>query len=245
MIIVLPPSETKTRPAHGPAPGPDAMSFPQLGQARETMLKAAVRTAGSRDGASALGIPAGKAELVERMRNLREEPTAPPLEVYSGVLYDALGDAKPTAPGRLLVTSALLGVVDTATDRIPAYRVSAGSRLSRLGTAGSWWRKHLAPIGERLAARGEPVIDCRSGSYRSMMPIPGAIEVSAVRETEGRRATVSHDAKRYRGLLAGRLLRAEHSPGSIDEVAEAAREELPDPLAVEVDSGSIVVVDRS
>lgn len=244
MIIVLPPSETKTRPATGPALDLDELSSPALHPHRRTMVRAAQRTAAGREGAKALGVPAGSPELVDRMARLVEEPAAPALEVYSGVLYDALGPARPRRAGQVLITSALLGVVDAATDRIPAYRLSASSALSRLGRAGSWWRRHLASHGAELAGQGELVIDCRSGAYRTMMPVPGAVQVSAVREAAGRRTVISHDAKRYRGLLAGLMLDDGARARSIEDVAGLAREGLPDGLGIEVQGDTLVVVDR-
>lgn len=245
MIIVLPPSETKARPAAGPLLDLDALSLPALHEHRRTMVRAAQRTALGPDGAAALGVPASGPELVVRMAHLLEEPVAPALEVYTGVLYDALGGARPHREGQVLITSALLGLVDAARDRIPAYRLSASSSVSRLGRAGSWWRRRLAPIGQELAARGELVVDCRSGAYRTMMPIPGAVEVSAVRESAGRRSVISHDAKRYRGLLAGLLLAEGARARTPEDVAALAREGLGDHLEVEVDGGSLVVVDRA
>ncbi|MGO1199966.1 MAG: peroxide stress protein YaaA, partial [Dermabacteraceae bacterium] len=89
MLILLPPSETKTRPVHAEA-APldlDAFGMPELTDSRRMMLRAAVRTAAARGGADKLGVPASSPELVERMAQLEEEPTDAPLSVYSGVLY--------------------------------------------------------------------------------------------------------------------------------------------------------------
>ena len=178
------------------------------------------------------------------MAAITAEPCAPALEVYAGVLYDALGDARGDAERTVLVTSALLGVVDADSDRIPAYRLSAGSVLSRLGAAGAWWRSRLAPIARELAGSGRVVVDCRSGAYRSMMPVPGAIEVAAVRERDGKRTVVSHDAKRYRGLLGRALLTAERAPADAEEVAHAGAGALGDGLAIELQGTTLTVVDR-
>lgn len=244
MIIVLPPSETKTRPASGPALDLGGLhDARRLAEPRSTMLRAAQRTAHSPRGMVDLGIPAGSPELLERMVQLEEEPTAPALDVYSGVLYDALDGARPQQEGQVLVTSALFGVVDAA-DRIPAYRLSAGSRVSRLGTAGSWWRTRLAVQSSAISRRGGLIIDCRSGAYRSMMPITGAVEVSAVREVKGRRSVISHEAKRYRGVLAALLLREASTPREVSEVVEIARTALPDELSIEVEERTLVIVDH-
>ena len=129
MLILLPPSETKTRPAALEAPSLDlaSMSWGELREAREDMLRAAKLTAESDTAMSALKIPTTQPELRERMAHLEREPVAPPLEVYSGVLYDALGTVSVSDGCRLLVQSALFGVVDCTEDLIPAFRLSAGS----------------------------------------------------------------------------------------------------------------------
>lgn len=244
MILLLPPSETKTRPAAGAALHLDALAHGRLSSARETVLRAVDRTARGRGAAAALKVPASSPELVTRMAHLAEEPTGAPLDVYSGVLYDALGAAAPR-PGRdVLITSALLGIVDARRDLIPAYRLSAGSTLSRLGLVGSWWRPRLVPIARELAASGRVVVDARSGAYRAMMPVPGALEIAAVRERDGVRTVVSHDAKRYRGLVARALLEAGQTAQDPDDVAQIAGAALPPGLDVELGHGVLTAVDR-
>lgn len=243
MILLLPPSETKERPITGPMPDLGGLGRPQLTTARATMLRAAMRTATTRDGAASLKVPVSAPELLERMAHLDQEPCALPLAVYSGVLYDALGDARPTPDRRVMVTSALLGVVDASRDLIPAYRLSAGSTVSRLGSVGAWWRPHLAPVARELARSGEVVVDCRSGAYRTMMPVPGALHVVAVRERDGVRSVVSHDAKRYRGLVARALLTADATPEHAEDVRRIAAAGLPTGLQVELGPHELTVVD--
>lgn len=256
VLILLPPSETKTRPSEaGAAPlDLDGFAMPELTEPRRTMLRAAQRTAVSPDGAAKLGVPASSPELVPRMAQLEDEPTAAPLSVYSGVLYDQLdGEHSPDAERRVLVQSALFGLVDAGTDRIPAYRLSAGSTLSRLGKAGSWWLPRLKPVAARLrielAESSSPVVvDSRSGSYRSMMAMRSGdgvrvLEVSPVQERAGVRTVISHEAKRYRGLVTRALLRADDSPATADEVVDVVRAALGTGLRVELDGDRLVVVD--
>lgn len=257
MLILLPPSEAKTRPgADGAAPLElESLGMPQLTSARGTVLRAAQRTAIATDGATKLGVPASSPELLDRMAQIDSEPTASALSVYAGVLYDQLReDHSPAEDRRVLVQSALFGLVDASTDRIPAYRLSAGSTLSRLGKAGSWWAPRLKPLVPELrseqAASGSPlVIDCRSGSYRSMMAMRSGegvrvLEVSPVQERAGMRKVISHDAKRYRGLVTGALLEAERTPTSADEVVDVIRSAFSTQLQVELDGDRLVIVDR-
>lgn len=257
MLILLPPSETKTRPASHPASdwGLDELSHPQLSSARETMLRAVQRTASASDAAAKLGIPASAPELAERMAQLDQEPVAPALQVYSGVLFDQLAeDTIVPEDRRVLIQSALLGLVEAGTDRIPAYRVSATSQVQRLGRAGTWWRKHLAPVAsalhEELAASASPlVIDCRSGAYRSMMPMRSTqqvrvLEVSPVQERDGVRKVVSHGAKRYRGWVTRVLLDAARPPADAGAVLTLLRAGFDNTLGVELDGDRLVIVDR-
>ncbi|MEE1617341.1 peroxide stress protein YaaA [Brachybacterium sp. J153] len=263
MLILLPPSETKSRPAADAAPLDLArLALPELEDARRTMVRAAIRTAAGRDAATRLGVPASAPELVDRMASLEHEPAASPLAVYSGVLYDQLPpDTAVPTDRRVLVQSALLGVVDAATDRIPAYRLSAGSSVSRLGTAASWWAPRLRGVGAALLAEQATspaplVIDGRSGSYRSMMrlkstPEVPVLEVAPVQERAGVRKVISHDAKRYRGIVTRELLSADRAPEDPRELVSLLQERLAavpgvagSPLTVELDGHRLVIVDR-
>lgn len=262
--MLLPPSETKTRPEPGHAPlDPSALAHPELRAARETMLRAARRTAAGKDAAERLGVPASSPELVGRMAAIHEEPAAAPLTVYSGVLYDQLDPATPIPPDRrVLVMSALLGVVDAATDLVPAYRLSAGSSVQRLGTAGPWWATHLKPLRTRLleetAGSASPlVVDSRSGAYRSMLPLRSGhgarvLQVAPVQERGGVRKVISHDAKRYRGIVTAQLIAAPALPTDADALVDLLRERLAlvpgvagEPLGVELAGDQLVVVDRA
>ena len=89
-----------------------------------------------------------------RNAELWTSPTMPALRRYTGVLYDALDVKSFTKAGlekahrRLAVTSSLFGVV-SATDPIPAYRLSGGNSLPALGTV----RGHVE-AGARAGAAG-------------------------------------------------------------------------------------------
>lgn len=257
MLILLPPSETKTRPTEVGAPALDLeqLALPELRPARETMLRASQRTAAGADAAARLGVPASSPELVGRMLHLEQEPSGAPLSVYSGVLYDQLETASwARDERRVLVQSALFGLVDAAHDRIPAYRLSATSTLSRLGKAGSWWTRQLKETATQLrteqAAGTSPlVIDGRSGSYRSMMSMRSGegvqvLEVSPVQERDGVRTVISHDAKRYRGQVTQVLMSLAEVPRTAGEVVEALEAGLEGSLQVELDGDRVVVIDR-
>ena len=124
------------------------------------------------------------------------------------MLYDALDVASMTrarrarADARLAVGSALFGLLRGG-DRVPAYRLSAGSALPGLPTLRSRWRPVLLPVLEGI---DDLVVDLRSGAYAQLAPAPGAVTVSVVSERpDGSRAVVSHDNKAHKGRVA-RLL---------------------------------------
>ena len=82
----------------------------------------------------ALGVAGSKDPEIAVTAALRVTPTMPAMLRYTGVLYEALAiptlprSARLRAADRLLITSALFGVVGGA-DPVPAYRLSAGSVL--------------------------------------------------------------------------------------------------------------------
>jgi len=262
VLLLLPPSETKTRPdEHAPVLDLEALAHPQLTSARRTVLRAVARTTAGRGAAEHLGVPPSAPELVDRMARIEAEPAGPALGVYSGVLYDQL-DPSAAVPRdrRVLVASALLGLVDAAHDRIPAYRLSASSRLHRLGTAGPWWSAQLRPLRlallEREADDASPlVIDARSGAYRSMLPLRTGhgvrvLAVSPVQQRGETRTVVSHDAKRYRGLVTRELLATAEPPADADALVDLLRPRLASlsgaggrGLRVELDGDRLVIVD--
>ena len=80
MLILLPPSEGKTPPAEGPVLDLAALSLPELGGARRTVLDALVTLCRTDpDGArKVLGLSPRQAEEVTRDAGVPEAATAPP-----------------------------------------------------------------------------------------------------------------------------------------------------------------------
>jgi cytoplasmic iron level regulating protein YaaA (DUF328/UPF0246 family) len=107
--------------------------------------------------------------------------------------------------------SALFGVV-RATDPIPAYRLSGGSTLPGVGPLSQVWRPVVEPALHRL---DDLVVDLRSGPYANLARLPGAVTVRVVSEVGGRRTTVSHHNKSYKGRLARALAVAPREPETV------------------------------
>jgi cytoplasmic iron level regulating protein YaaA (DUF328/UPF0246 family) len=222
MLVLLPPSETKADGGTGPCLDLDGLSFPELNPIRQRLASALVELAADVPASlTALDLSDKQVDEVARNAGLREAPTMPALLRYTGVLYDALDAAsfgrgeRARAGRRLAVASALFGVV-RASDPIPAYRLSGNSVLPGIGGLRALWHKEL---GKTLSTVDELVLDLRSGPYANLAKIPHAVTVTVVSEdAAGRRSTISHFNKAYKGTLASVLARAPREPASVRSV---------------------------
>ena len=231
MLILLPPSEGKTRPQAGATLNPDALHFPELASARKEVLAALMEVSAASDAHEVLGVGASLAAEVQRNTVLESEPCAPAHRIYSGVLYDALGYAT-LAPGQqsaadeaVVVISALWGAIGFS-DVIPAYRLSMGTKLPGCGRLAAFWKTALAePLGRH--SEGRLVVDCRSSTYAAAWQPPreNTAAVSVFQLRNGERKVVSHFAKHTRGELARHLLtRGGDAPSTVEELHAAAAE---------------------
>ena len=105
MLILLPPSESKTAPASGDPLNLASLDLPALTGARSELADALAEVSGGEDALQVLGVGPSLAADVARNRQLRTAPAAPALEVYTGVLYDALDAASLWPRACLLYTS--------------------------------------------------------------------------------------------------------------------------------------------
>ncbi|WP_444230320.1 peroxide stress protein YaaA [Corynebacterium durum] len=224
MLIVLPPSETKSFGGDHPPLDWDSLSFPELNSVRKQIAADLVALD---DPFTVLGISDKLAAEVEANQQLLTSPTAPAILRYTGVLYDALSAS--TLPNealqRLAIGSALFGVV-RAGDLIPHYRLSGGTKLptrssSTTPTLKSRWG---GLITEVLSSADDLVVDLRSGTYQQLGRLKTAITVRVESvQPDGSRKVVSHFNKHYKGELARVLALSKQDPTSIDEVAAIAR----------------------
>lgn len=245
MIVLLPPSETKRDGGDGPPLHLESLSSPELVPLRAALVDELVALSFDRPAARrALGISASQDGEIDRNAALRSAPTMPAIERYTGVLYDALdveslrGAAASRARSRLAVGSALFGLL-RAGDAVPAYRLSAGSKLPDGATLAARWRPVLEPVLARLEAE-ELIVDLRSGSYTALARLPGAVHVDVVAEhSDGRRTVVSHFNKAHKGRLARVLASSRSEPVDAAAVATLARRAG---LRVERTGNSLLVV---
>jgi hypothetical protein len=229
VIVLLPPSETKHTGGDGPALRLDALSFPALRTLRSELVEQLSTLAADPPACRrALGLSASQDHEIARNAALLTAPTMPAIHRYTGVLYDALdveslrGTAVSRAHARLAVGSALFGLV-RAEDPIPAYRLSASSKLPGQPTLAARWRPVLEPILADIAT-DELVVDLRSGSYAGLGRLASAVVVDVVTEhADGHRTVVSHFNKAHKGRLARALVASRAEPDDPANVAAIAR----------------------
>lgn len=217
MLLLLPPSEGKAAAPRRARPlALDTLAFPELTATRAAVLDALGSLCADEVKArEILRLPPGLAAEVRRNRTLTTTPTLPAGQLYTGVLYGALGLATldPAARRRanrsLVVVSALWGAV-RPTDRIPPYRLSMDVTLPGIGPLAAAWRQPLSRVLPALAGRGM-IVDLRSATYAAAWR-PAAdltartVAVRILREEHGVRSVVSHLAKHTRGEVARHLL---------------------------------------
>jgi cytoplasmic iron level regulating protein YaaA (DUF328/UPF0246 family) len=239
VLVLLPPSEGKADGARGRPFDPEELSLPGLAAARERVLdELTALCSGDEDKArEVLGLSEGLRGEVARNAGLRTAPARPAGEIYTGVLYDALGlatlspEAKRRAARSLLVFSGLWGAVGVK-DRIPSYRCSGGVRLPALGGLGAYWREPLASVLPEAAGSG-PVLDLRSTAYAQMWKPKGelaertvTVRVLQAKVVDGveKRTVVSHFNKATKGRIVRALLEAGAAPRTPEALVKTLRE---------------------
>lgn len=239
MLIVLPPSEGKAPPARRGRPVDlAALSFPELAATRERVLAATLATCTRPDAEHRFFAGPSVVEEVHRNARLLELPARPALEVFTGVLFDALDAAslstaaRRRAATRLVVVSGLWGALRPR-DRIPPYRLNVCASLvgpdgAELGGLEPLWRAVLPDVlADALGPRGV-LVDLRSSSYLSMGRPTGVadrtVEVRVLREGPSGRSVVSHMAKHARGLVARHLLESGADPRDPHALTEVLAE---------------------
>ncbi|WP_030156331.1 peroxide stress protein YaaA [Streptomyces sp. NRRL S-244] len=239
MLVLLPPSEGKAVGGSGAPLEPETLSLPGLAEARAAVLGELVELcAGDETKArEVLGLSEGLRGEVAKNAGLRSAVARPAGEIYTGVLYDALGLADLPAAARtraersLMVFSGLWGAV-RVTDRIPSYRCSMGVKLPGLGALGAYWREPMAAVLPAAAGDGL-VLDLRSSAYASAWKPKGEVagRTATVRVLHSqvvdgveKRSVVSHFNKATKGRLVRDLLVAGAVPATPAELVTTLRD---------------------
>ncbi|MFF3919368.1 peroxide stress protein YaaA [Streptomyces sp. NPDC001852] len=236
MLVLLPPSEGKANSGEGAPLELGSLSLPGLTAAREAVLtELAELCAGDPEqnekAREVLGLSQGLRGEVAKNAGLRTAGARPAGEIYTGVLYDALGlatldaAAGKRAADSLLVFSGLWGAV-RVTDRIPSYRCSMGVKLPGLGALAGHWRAPMAEVLPETAGDGL-VLDLRSSAYAAAWKPKGELagRTATVRVLHApTRKVVSHFNKATKGRMVRSLLTAGAAPEGPAELVEVLRE---------------------
>ncbi|WP_416975584.1 peroxide stress protein YaaA [Streptomyces sp. 4F14] len=233
MLVLLPPSEGKASSGRGAPLKLEALSLPGLREAREAVVGELVELcAGDEEKArEVLGLSEGLRGEVAKNAELPTAGARPAGEIYTGVLYDALGlatldaDAARRAGRSLLIFSGLWGAV-RVTDRIPSYRCSMGVKLPGLGALGAHWRGAMGGVLPEAAGKGL-VLDLRSSAYAAAWKPKGevAARTATVRVLHApTRKVVSHFNKATKGRIVRSLLTSGAEPAGPAELTEVLRE---------------------
>lgn len=212
MFFLLPPSETKA-----------------LGGAPLTLEMVALTFGGmqpARDLVFAQGIKHGLDP------NLRVAPTLPAIDRYTGTLYSAIHGrglkGTPTENNTLsreerervkesvFIQSALFGLIP-ASNLIPNYRFSAGTKLPGFDLKQHWSEAHNI-IWKRLDA--QQIIDLRSKQYAALAPIPETFDSVTVEvyDIDSGKA-MNHFNKKAKGQFLRAYLQGAET---LEEMARAA-----------------------
>lgn len=226
MLILLPPSEGKTVHTGGDPVDIAELSFPELADARREVLGALQKVSAREDAMEVLAVGASLAAEVERNLRLDHEPAAKAHDIYSGVLFEALGYAslspeqQARADESVIVVSGLWGAVKFK-DRIPPYRLSMSVKLDELGKLASWWKKRMSAVLDAEAG-DQLIIDARSSTYAAAYkPKNGnVVAVNVFQLRNGTPKVVSHFAKHTRGEVARFLLEQGNEPATAQQLLD-------------------------
>lgn len=222
MLVLLPPSETK-RPGGAGAPlDIGRLAFPVLREPREAVVDALVALSADEDAAArVLKLSAKRRHEIADNAALRTAPTLAAVDRYTGVLYDALdaasldGEARSWLGAHVAIHSAPLGPVG-ALDRIPAYRLAAGTSLPGAPPLRRVW----ADAVRDAVAASDPdfVLDLRSEAYVALGPLPSTVASAYVRVVTptpgGAARALNHFNKHAKGAFMRAL--ATHRPAVAD-----------------------------
>lgn len=232
MHILLPPSETKRSGGDGIFVPETLSNDSSLRDARILVRDALVDLCGDQD-AAAKALKLGVKNRAESERNLdlRVSGVMPAFDRYTGVLYDALDavslgtDERQWLQDHVSIQSALFGLVSSG-DLIPAYRLSASSRIPVLGMP---LKRLWAPAHEGVFRSGRGwILDLRSQDYAALAPLPsgaGARLNVAQRGADGEVRALNHFNKAAKGDLVRQLAKSGAMLSGVEDFCDWAHGE--------------------
>jgi len=246
VLLLLPPSETKRQGGSNLTIEQVHLSYGQLTEARDLVLEDLLKVCKSKPkAAKALKLSPKQLGEIDLNLAIKTAPTMPAYERYEGTLYKAIDAASFTSHevemmrSHVLMQSALFGLI-SATDRIPWYRLSAGTVLPKVNLK-KIWKEHQPAAWARLV--DTPIIDLRSKAYVELAPIPKGIDsywVEVVAEdSKGQRRALNHFNKTAKGEFVGAFVRAKTAPKTLTQLQAVAKKAG---LGFEVEGKTIFLV---
>jgi uncharacterized protein len=228
--FLLPPSETKNDATGKAKLNLKNLSFPELTKSRTLALESLITLCESSPAKARTVLGLSQKQDFERERNIRLKTTsaAPAWKVYSGVLFDALNpEALSTAALKKLskyfyVQSAMFGLISLG-DVIPAYRLSADTKLPKIGSLSNIWAKPCSEIFESL---DELIVDLRSSQYANLAPLPKSVAEQVVvvkilqKMPSGPPKVVSHHNKATKGRIIRQIVTSGSVPTTVDQLGK-------------------------
>ena len=141
--------------------------------------------------------PTRKKTLSAMGAKILKSPSAKAVEVYSGVLYQALdyknlsSAAKKKSEKCIVIISALFGAV-RLNDLIPYYKLDMAKSLPKLGSLNALWKP---VVTSALAAiKTDLIVDCRSSTYQAVWTpeLKKTVGIRVFTEKSGKRTVVTH-----------------------------------------------------
>jgi cytoplasmic iron level regulating protein YaaA (DUF328/UPF0246 family) len=226
MLILLPPSETKRSGGVGVSIDRSAIIWAALDDTRDLIIGKLVKLCGNKQAAAkALKLGARNLADIDANLELLTAGTMPAISRYTGVLFDALDfeslsvQAKKMASEQVFIQSALFGLLP-ATEKIPYYRFSAGSKLPGVNLKQLWTDSHKE-VWPRMI--GE-VLDMRSKAYVELNPVPEDRDswfVEVLDEKSGK--ALNHFNKKAKGaFVRSALSNGLNGISEVEAVAQAA-----------------------
>ena len=155
-------------------------------------------------------------------KNQTTKPT-PAINVYTGVLYQALdwaslsSAAKKRGASAVVIISAKYGAV-RPDQLIESYKEKIDNSAMR------------APVAKVLDAIKTPlIVDCRSSTYKTVWhsPVDKTVEVRVSTVVNGVRTVVTHMSKKTRGEIARWLLQSRSLPKTPEDLYAIVSEKYP------------------
>ena len=146
----------------------------------------------------------------------KSELPGPAIQVYTGVLYAALGwdrltgDQRKLGSASIAIISAKYGVVRPL-DPIEPYKEKIKNK------------KLAAQVAQALdGAESELIIDCRSSTYQTvwLSPVAITVEIKVFTKIDGVKKVMTHMSKKTRGEVTRFLLESSREPKNPGELQE-------------------------